>query len=67
MALKSNGFATTEDASWVLSRARLFADEDLNAEEASRGWLPPCRLCDPLGGGGYSKEEYAMMERDRGK
>jgi len=30
-------------------------------------WLPPCCLCEPLGGGGYSKEEYAMMERDRGK
>jgi hypothetical protein len=51
----------------VHALARRLAEEDNLAEVVSRGWLPPCKVVSPLGGGGYSREEYAMMERDRGK
>ena len=68
MVLQSHSFDSRGAGSgWVLEQARAMAEEDLVAEEAGRGWLPPCRIVSPLAGGGYSKEEYAMMERDRGK
>ena len=36
----------------VHALARRLAEEDNLAEVVSRGWLPPCKVVSPLGGGG---------------
>ena len=48
------------DGSGIVEKARTLASADLVAEEASRGWLPPCAVVSPLGGGGYSAEEVSQ-------
>ena len=52
----------------VTETAKRLCDEDAALEEEERGALAPSRqLPMPIGEGGYTADEYAMMERDRGK
>lgn len=51
----------------IVRKAVSVCREDTLDEAQEFGCLPPSMQVSPLDNGGYTVEEYSMMERDRGK